>query len=83
QGQGTYEAAGLSEQEIVELIVGGALDRDFPAKGNNSGASVVLDVTKLRGAGFTDISVRIRKGEIVGLAGIDGNGQREFMRALA
>jgi ribose transport system ATP-binding protein len=25
QGQGTYEAAGLSEQEIVELIVGGAL----------------------------------------------------------
>lgn len=83
QGQGTYEAAGLSEQEIVELIVGGALDRDFPAKGNNSGASVVLEVAKLRGAGFTDMSVRIRKGEIVGLAGIDGNGQREFMRALA
>ncbi|MFM0169488.1 ATP-binding cassette domain-containing protein [Paraburkholderia sediminicola] len=83
QGQGTYEAAGLSEQEIVELIVGGALDRDFPAKGDNSGASVTLDVTKLRGAGFTDISVRVRKGEIVGLAGIDGNGQREFMRALA
>jgi ribose transport system ATP-binding protein len=83
QGQGTYEAAGLSEQEIVELIVGGALDRDFPAKGNNGGASVALEVTKLRGAGFTDISVRISKGEIVGLAGIDGNGQREFMRALA
>jgi ribose transport system ATP-binding protein len=83
QGQGTYEAAGLSEQEIVELIVGGALDRDFPVKGNNSGASVIVEVTKLRGAGFTDISVRIRKGEIVGLAGIDGNGQREFMRALA
>ncbi|WP_242540378.1 ABC transporter permease subunit [Trinickia mobilis] len=83
QGQGTYEAAGLSEQEIVELIVGGALDRDFPAKGNKGGASVILDVTKLRGAGFTDISVRVEKGEIVGLAGIDGNGQREFMRALA
>ncbi len=83
QGQGTYEAAGLSEQEIVELIVGGALDREFPAKGNNGGANVILDVTELRGAGFTDISVRVKKGEIVGLAGIDGNGQREFMRALA
>ncbi|MFD1554651.1 ATP-binding cassette domain-containing protein [Paraburkholderia silviterrae] len=83
QGQGTYEAAGLSEQEIVELIVGGALDRDFPAKGNTGGAGVMLDVTKLRGAGFTDISVRVKQGEIVGLAGIDGNGQREFMRALA
>ncbi|QBR02062.1 ATP-binding cassette domain-containing protein [Paraburkholderia pallida] len=83
QGQGTYEAAGLSEQEIVELIVGGALDRDFPAKGNTGDAGVMLDVAKLRGAGFTDISVRVKQGEIVGLAGIDGNGQREFMRALA
>lgn len=83
QGQGTYEAAGLSEQEIVELIVGGALERDFPAKGHTGDAGVMLDVTKLRGAGFTDISVRVKQGEIVGLAGIDGNGQREFMRALA
>ncbi|WP_028223100.1 ATP-binding cassette domain-containing protein [Paraburkholderia oxyphila] len=83
QGQGTYEAAGLSEQEIVELIVGGALDRDFPAKGNTGDAGVILDVARLRGAGFTDISVRVKQGEIVGLAGIDGNGQREFMRALA
>ncbi|ANB72990.1 ABC transporter [Paraburkholderia phytofirmans OLGA172] len=83
QGQGTYDAAGLSEQQIVELIVGGALDREFPAKAGHERAGVVLDVVSLRGAGFTDVSVQVRKGEIVGLAGIDGNGQREFMRALA
>jgi ribose transport system ATP-binding protein len=83
QGQGTYDAAGLSEQQIVELIVGGALDREFPAKAGNGSTGVVLDVVSLRGAGFTDVSVRVRKGEIVGLAGIDGNGQREFMGALA
>jgi ribose transport system ATP-binding protein len=83
QGQGTYDAAGLSEQQIVELIVGGALDREFPAKAGNGGSGMVLDVVSLRGAGFTDVSLQVRKGEIVGLAGIDGNGQREFMRALA
>ena len=83
QGQGTYEAAGLSEQQIVELIVGGALDHDFPAKAGEGHTGVVLDVASLRGAGFTDISLQVREGEIVGLAGIDGNGQREFMRALA
>ncbi|WP_321946172.1 ATP-binding cassette domain-containing protein [Paraburkholderia sp. J10-1] len=83
QGQGTWQAAGLSEQQIVELIVGGALDRDFPVKGNDEDASVILDVAGLRGAGFSDVSLRVSKGEIVGLAGIDGNGQREFMRALA
>ena len=83
QGQGTYDAAGLSEQQIVELIVGGALDREFPAKAGNGRTSMVLDVVSLRGAGFTDVSLQVREGEIVGLAGIDGNGQREFMRALA
>ena len=83
QGQGTYDAAGLSEQQIVELIVGGALDREFPAKAGNSRAGMVVDVVSLRGAGFTDVSLQVREGEIVGLAGIDGNGQREFMRALA
>ncbi|MGF6780982.1 ATP-binding cassette domain-containing protein [Paraburkholderia sp. GAS334] len=83
QGQGTYDAARLSEQQIVELIVGGTLDREFPAKVANDRAGVVLDVISLRGTGFTDVSVQIRKGEIVGLAGIDGNGQREFIRALA
>jgi ribose transport system ATP-binding protein len=83
QGQGTYDAERLSEQQIVELIVGGALDREFPAKAGNGSTSPVLDVVSLGGAGFTDVSVRVRQGEIVGLAGIDGNGQREFMSALA
>jgi ribose transport system ATP-binding protein len=83
QGQGTYDAERLSEQQIVELIVGGTLDREFPAKAGNGSTSTVLDVVSLGGAGFTDVSVRVRQGEIVGLAGIDGNGQREFMSALA
>ncbi|WP_269501295.1 ATP-binding cassette domain-containing protein [Burkholderia sp. IMCC1007] len=83
QGQGTYQAAGLSEQQIVELIVGGTLDRDFPAKVGTKGTGVVLEVASLYGPGFSDISLRVGNGEIVGLAGIDGNGQREFMRAVA
>lgn len=83
QGQGTFDASNLSEQQIVELIVGGTLDREFPPKSNGGRAEIVLDVVGLRGTGFSDVSLRVKKGEIVGLAGIDGNGQREFMRALA
>jgi ribose transport system ATP-binding protein len=83
QGQGTYDAAGMSEQQIVELIVGGALDREFPAKAGQGAGAIVLDVAGLRGTGFSDVSLQVKTGEIVGLAGIDGNGQREFMRALA
>ena len=83
RGQGTYDAAGLSEQQIVELIVGGALDREFPAKTKAELADTVLDVVALDGVGFSDVTMRVKRGEIVGLAGIDGNGQREFMAALA
>jgi len=83
QGQGTYDAAGLSEHQIIELIVGRALEREFPPKSTDTQNDIVFDVASLRGRGFSNISLRLKKGEIVGLAGIDGNGQREFMRALA
>jgi ribose transport system ATP-binding protein len=83
QGQGTYEAAGLSEHQIIELIVGHALDREFPPKSADVESDIVFDVEGLSGRGFSNVSLRLKKGEIVGLAGIDGNGQREFMRALA
>ncbi len=84
QGQGTYDARTMDEARIVELIVGGQLDREFPPKAAKFGGSAtVLQVKQLRGAGFSDVSLQVRRGEIVGLAGISDNGQREFMRALA
>jgi ribose transport system ATP-binding protein len=84
QGQGTYDARSMDETQIVELIVGGQLDREFPAKaGQLARNPVVLEVTDLCGEGFRDVSLQVRRGEMVGLAGISDNGQREFMRALA
>src|SRR5246127_4731498 len=83
QGQGTYDAAGLSEHQIVELIAGRAMDREFPAKSADTASDIIFEVESLSGTGFSNVSLKVRKGEIVGLAGIDGNGQREFMRALA
>lgn len=45
--------------------------------------ATVLATKDFSGPGFSDISLQVREGEILGLAGIDANGQREFMRALA
>jgi ribose transport system ATP-binding protein len=83
QGQGTYEVAELTEQKIVALIVGSELDREFPAKHAGVSSGLVLEVDGLSGPAFSEVDVRVRRGEIIGLAGIDGNGQHEFMRALA
>jgi ribose transport system ATP-binding protein len=84
--RGTFDAAEVDEQKIVELVVGRALDAVFPTKGSVAGTvrdEVALEVRGLSSAGFTDVGLRVRSGEIVGLAGVQGNGQAELIRALA
>ena len=43
---------------------------------------VVLEVKNLSGKGFTDISFKVRKGEILGFSGLVGAGRSETMRAI-
>ncbi|MDI2030174.1 ATP-binding cassette domain-containing protein [Saccharopolyspora sp. TS4A08] len=82
--QGTHEAAELSEADIVNLIVGRDLKTTFPEKGSVLDAgSKRLSVQGLSGANFVATDLRVAAGEVVGLAGIEGNGQREFLRAIA
>jgi ribose transport system ATP-binding protein len=83
--RGTFEAAGISEGEILRLIIGRAVDQVFPGKraADGTAAAPLLEVDGLSGAGFREVSISVQPGEIVGLAGIEGNGQRSFLRALA
>lgn len=84
QGQGTYQVEGLSESKIIELIVGAAVSAEFPPKGGaQSIEQPLLTIENYSGHGFREINLKFRAGEIVGLAGVDGNGQREFLRSLA
>jgi ribose transport system ATP-binding protein len=82
--QGTYQASELSEDDIVNLIVGRRIEARFPAKpAADSFGSPVLEVSDFSGPRFRSVDMTVRQGEIVGLAGIEGYGQREAMRALA
>jgi ribose transport system ATP-binding protein len=82
RSQGTFDTLALNEDQIVELIVGVSLDREFPAKLNKV-AGEALRVENLSGPGFANVNLTVQRGEIFGLAGISDNGQHEFMRALA
>src|SRR5260221_11760697 len=58
--------------------------RDSPDKARGGAEEPpLLPVRSLSGPRFGDIDLDVRPGEIVGLAGVEGNGQREFLRALA
>lgn len=79
----TEPAAGHSTESLVRLMVGrevAALSRTpepIPAD-----APVVLRASGLRSARVTDISLDVRRGEILGLAGLVGSGRSEVLRAL-
>jgi ribose transport system ATP-binding protein len=79
----TVPAAGISEDDLVKLMVGREMALTYPPKADSPGA-VRLAAEGLASPGaFSEVSLSLRAGEIVGLGGIQGNGQREILRALA
>jgi len=75
-------AHAITASEIVTLIAGRPLGQIFPAKAAAIGAPL-FEARGLSGRGFDTVDLVARAGEIVGLAGIEGEGQREFLRAAA
>ncbi|HTQ11083.1 MAG TPA: ABC transporter ATP-binding protein [Fimbriimonadaceae bacterium] len=74
-------------RELAQLIVGGSI-AEPPALTAEVGASVLhvqdLTVSGERGHdALRSVSVRVGSGEIVGIAGVDGSGQRELFQAIA
>jgi ribose transport system ATP-binding protein len=83
--QGTFAAGELDEDDILQLIVGRDVESAFPGKRSSDAAGdPVMHVEHLSQTGlFDDVSLAVAPGEIVGLGGVTGNGQRDFLRALA
>lgn len=82
--RGTRPTAEMSEDDLVSMIVGRQLGARFPEKaGDLDLAPALLEVEGLTGSTFAAVGLTVREGEILGLAGIEGQGQREFLRSLA
>jgi ribose transport system ATP-binding protein len=81
--RGTFGMDEVTNENLVELIVGRALEAVFPPKSESALDSPGLEVIGATGRGFQNVELVVRPGEIVGLAGIAGNGQTEFLRSLA
>jgi ribose transport system ATP-binding protein len=81
----TYPAGTKSDDEVVELMIGRELSHVFPAKSppRECSATPLIEVKNLNWVGrLRDISFRAEAGEVVGLGGLDGQGQRELLLAL-
>jgi ribose transport system ATP-binding protein len=81
----TFGAGSLSPDEIVQLMIGRAISGIYPPKPTSPAtAEPYIAIRDLSwGSQFRDISLSVRPGEIVGLGGLDGQGQRELLLAVA
>jgi ribose transport system ATP-binding protein len=80
----TFEAGTKSDDAIVEMMIGREYKSVFPPKPARApDGAPVLNVKNLCWAGrLKGIDLSIRRGEVIGLGGLDGQGQHEFLLAL-
>ena len=81
--RGTGLVKDFSDDEMLAMIVGRTLGSAFPPKLTHAPSDKALSVASLSGKGFSDVSFDMSRGQIIGVAGVSGNGQSELMRALA
>ena len=79
----TKPAAELEMNDIIRLMVGRELSNQFPPKTNTPG-DVYLKVENLTAqySLLKDVSFEARRGEVLGLAGLDGSGRTETLENI-
>jgi ribose transport system ATP-binding protein len=80
----TFAAGTKSHDAIVEMMIGREYSSVFPPLSDTKpGGEPVLRVRNLSWAGeLNNVDLEVKRGEVVGLGGLDGQGQRQLLLAL-
>ena len=78
---GTRTTAETTRDDLVSLMVGGRHERGTRTRRDNAGVPV-LQVQGLGGGRLSGITLALRPGEVLGLGGLHGQGQSEFLLSL-
>lgn len=81
----TADVDQLSRRDLIHALTGDrpSASREAPAPKNLTAAEVVLEAKELSGQGFNRIDLTVRRGEVLGLAGIIGSGKVALAEALS
>ena len=77
----TLETASTSRGELIGLMVGRELQQSYPPRPSSFGEPV-LELRGVTGNGDHDISLSLRSGEILGIAGLVGAGRTELAKVI-
>ena len=80
----TRPAAELTKAEIIRLMVGREMTNQFPPKKHSATEEDILTVEGLTAeySHLRDVSFSLKKGEILGVAGLDGSGRTELLETI-
>jgi ribose transport system ATP-binding protein len=78
----TGRMADITHDDLVALMIGRKVEEAYPAPGAVPSEAVALELRGLATDGLQPVSFELRRGEILGVAGLSGSGQRELLRAL-
>jgi len=80
----TVPCAELDEVSLATLIVGEAFATTQYEAEQKPNDEIVLDVSGLTSAGrYTDVSLQVHRGEVLGIAGLRGSGRTEVLKGIA
>ena len=85
---GTVNRADTDGQKLANMMIGKELTESQYEKIDASGAEVVAELDHVdynkasKHSGLNDLSLKIHAGEIVGVAGVDGNGQTQLAQLI-
>ncbi len=77
----TCAITAIDQKKLISLIVGREINSIFDKKENTPG-EIILSVTELTGEKFKDINFNLRRGEILGIAGLMGSGRTEIVNSI-
>lgn len=78
----TETVSRISRGQLIEWMVGRKLETEYPRRTTSSGGTRFVVQGLNRGTAVKDVSLQIREGEVVGLAGLVGAGRTEVARLL-
>lgn len=86
---GTHNAADLTKEKVIELMVGREVGNIFPAPDHDHGETI-LEIKNLSAYSIDaankklvdDVSFHVRKGEVLGIAGLMGAGRTELLMSI-
>lgn len=79
---GTRNVSEIDTDELIRMMVGRSLKNIFPPKNTDITDEVLFEVKDLTGRALQHVSFEVKKGEVLGIAGLQGHGQTELMNAI-